>query len=285
MILPEIHSITISGRNLSCAVWKSAKPSKPPVFCVHGLTRNGRDFDVIASTLCHDRDVYAPDMAGRGYSDWLDDKQSYQYETYIADILYLFDHFGLKQMDWIGTSMGGILGNLLGASVPQFFRKIVINDIGITISVEMMQGLKDYVGHHMHHPNKEAAMQYLRKCYAGFGLTEEWQWAHFFNHSFKTNVNGGYDLLYDPQILAPLSDKAGELTMKEDFSLSPYWEAISCPVLLIRGEFSSYLPREMAQIMVKNKPNARLIEFKNCAHAPAFMNNEQVISVKNWLDT
>lgn len=281
---PKIKKITLGERNVMCAVWKSENPLKPPVFCIHGLARNGRDFDYIAKDLSKDRDVYAPDMVGRGKSDWLKEGQHYTYDLYVEDILQILDSLGLRQVDWIGTSMGGILAQRMAYEHPQLIRKMVINDIGAIISVQMMQRLNDYIGKRMLHSSEADAENYLRACYAGFGLTEDWQWDHMLDHGFKKLETGQYLLTYDPNLLNAILDAQGRVTLKENISLWPFWDSIEHPILLLRGEFSDFLSHEMAQEMIERNTNATLLEFSNCGHAPALMNYEQVLSIENWLD-
>ena len=283
MKAPQIKMIDREGRAIACAVWESSQ-NKPPVFCIHGLTRNGRDFDYFASNLSDSRPVYAPDVAGRGSSDWLGQHEQYTYDLYVEDALHLLDSMGLDKVDWVGTSMGGILGQRIAYEYPERIRKIVINDIGALITVQMMQRLNDYVGKRMQHPSEAHGENYIRACYAGFGLTEDWQWQHLLKHSFKAHDDGTHELLYDPHLLNAILDENLHVTLKENISLWPFWDSIPHPILLLRGEFSDFLSHEMAQEMVERNKNATLLEFKNCGHAPALMNDEQTLAVRAWLD-
>ena len=180
--------------------------------------------------------------------------------------------------------MGGILGQRIAYEYPDRIRKIVINDIGALITVQMMQRLNDYVGQRMLHSSEAHAKNYIRACYAGFGLTESWQWTHLLEHSFKKLENEQHQLLYDPNLLNAILDDEKRVTLKENISLWPFWDNIKHPTLLLRGEFSDFLSNEMAQEMIERNPRATLIEFKNCGHAPALMNDEQVLAVRTWLD-
>lgn len=280
---PRIEKIDRNGRKISCAIWDE-HGEKTPVFCVHGLTRNGRDFDYFATHLSDNRSVYAPDVAGRGQSDWLKESERYTYDLYAEDAIHLLDTLGLEQVDWVGTSMGGILGQRVAYEHPQRIRKLVVNDIGALITVQMMQRLNDYVGQRMVHPSEAHAENYLRACYAGFGLKESWQWNHLFEHSFTIRKDGKHQLVYDPNLLNAILDEEGRITLQENISLWPFWENLEHPILLLRGEFSDFLSHEMAQEMLERNPHATLIEFKNCGHAPALMNEEQVLAIRTWLD-
>lgn len=281
---PQIKTFRRDGRAISCAVWESAK-EKPPVLCVHGLTRNGRDFDYFASALSDSRSVYCPDMAGRGRSDWLPAGQLYTYDLYAEDVLFLLDQLGLTQVDWVGTSMGGILGMRMAGEHPQVIRKMVTNDIGAIVTLKSMQRLHDYVGRRMVQPSLAHAENYLRTVYAGFGLTEHWQWDQLLRYSFApVEDSKRYRLLYDPQIINAIRDKDGNFILTEDVNLWPYWEKISQPTLLMRGQNSDFLSHDLAQEMVTRHPNATLQEISNCGHAPALMTDDQVSLVREWLD-
>jgi len=284
MIEPEIKTITRNSRDISCAVWQN-EVNNIPVFCIHGLTRNGRDFDYLASGLNDTRAIYAPDVVGRGQSDWLPKGEIYSYDTYVEDTLHLLDELGLEQVDWVGTSMGGILGMRMACEYPGRIRKIVINDIGAIVSLEAMQRLNDYVGQHMHHATEADAENYLRVCYGAFGLNKSWQWDHMLKHSVKPVDDGRVRLVYDRAIINGIQDEHGELTLTEDINLWPFWEHFTHPTLLLRGEHSDFLNPSMAKEMCERHPNATLVEFKDCGHAPALMDDKQVSAVRDWLDS
>ncbi|MDG1286714.1 MAG: alpha/beta hydrolase [Rickettsiales bacterium] len=284
MIEPKIQTITRNDRDISCAVWNENN-DKTPVFCIHGLTRNGRDFDYLASSLNDSRTIYAPDVVGRGLSDWLPAGEIYNYDTYVEDTLHVLDTLGLEQVDWVGTSMGGLLGMRMACEYPSRIRKFVINDIAPVISVEAMQRLDDYVGQHMDHASLAEAENYIRICYGAFGLNKSWQWNHMLKHSVKPTEDGRVRMLYDPAIINGIRDEKGEMTLTDDINLWPLWENIPQPILLLRGEHSDFLSAAMAKEMCERHPNATWIEFKDCGHAPALMVDGQVNAVREWLDS
>ena len=280
---PDIKRFTREdSREISCALW-GGLASAVPAFCIHGLTRNGRDFDYLGQSLSEHRHVICPDVVGRGASDHLQKGEIYDYDLYVEDALFVMDQLGLSQVDWVGTSMGGILGMRMAAEYPDRIRKLVINDIAAVITLEVMQLLCDYVGQHMEHPSREAAEQYVRTTYGAFGLNKDWQWEHLINHSFHSRADGSYRLVYDDQILNGIKDAQGNMILAEDIDLLPFLDAIKQPILLLRGEHSEFLSKEMAQKMAARHPNTTLVEFKDCGHAPALMDDVQVEVVKNWL--
>ena len=125
--------------------WGEAKGRKATV-CVHGLTRSGRDFDMLAGALGEQGRVVCPDVAGRGASDWLSNPKDYIYPTYLGDMAGLMSHIGAERVDWIGTSMGGLIGMMLAATPATPIRKLVINDIGPFIPKEALLRIGRYVG-------------------------------------------------------------------------------------------------------------------------------------------
>jgi pimeloyl-ACP methyl ester carboxylesterase len=281
---PERKHVLLGKRKLSYLHWECTNPKRPPLVCVHGLTRNAHDFDAIGAYLSTEQTIYSIDMAGRGQSNWLPAKEVYSYELYAQDILAFLSALEIKQIDWLGTSMGGILGMVLGSSHPEIFRKMIINDISAFIPLSAMHRLNDYVGRQMLHPNKKTAMEYVKIFYGAFGLKEEWQWEHLFAHSFRLLEDGQYELTYDPEIMNTIRDDKGELTLTGDVDLWPFWENMLNPTLLLRGEKSDFLNASMQQEMLQRQSNAETITFSGCGHAPALMDSEQIQAVANWLN-
>ncbi len=285
MIPPVVKALNRNERDISCAIWnEEAKSDRTPIFCIHGLTRNGRDFDYFASAMSDKRAIYAPDVVGRGKSEWLPSGEIYSYDLYVEDTLYLLDELGLDQVDWLGTSMGGILGMRMACEYPDRIRKFVVNDIGAIVTLEAMHMLNNYVGQHMNHPSEADAEDYLRICYGAFGLNKSWQWDHMLEHSVTATNNGGVRLVYDPKIINGIQDAEGKLILTEDINLWPFWENITHPTLLLRGQDSDFLSATMAKEMCERHADATWVEFEDCGHAPALMEDRQVHVVRDWLN-
>lgn len=258
--------------------WGTAT-SKDIAFSVHGLTRNGRDFDFIAEKLAADGfRVISVDMPGRGKSEWFKDKQAYNYISYVTDITLLITHLALDKVHWIGTSMGGIIGMMMAAEQPQRVKSLVLNDIGSFISADALRRLGGYVGTWTNFDSREEAERALRKAYAPFGLTEERHWRHMFDHSLERNESGGWRAAYDPAIGDPLRD-AEKI---QDVDLVHFWDRVHCPVLVLRGEESDILSAATAKAMAAH-PNVTLHSFPGVGHAPALASDEQISIVHRWL--
>lgn len=247
------------------------------VVCVHGLTRNGRDFDRLATAMAKDFRVIEVDVAGRGRSGWLADKAAYGFPTYLKHMAALLDYRGLEHVDWVGTSMGGIMGMLLAAQPESPIRRLVLNDVGPFIPKAALERIGDRVGQDPRFRNHQEAAEYFHEAYAEFGIPDEVAWSDLTLHSTVRQENGTYALHYDPAIGDAFRQPI------EDVDLWAVWDAITCPVLVLRGENSDLLTGETAREMTRRGPKAELVEFPGCGHAPALMSEEQIAVVHDWL--
>ncbi|HEY0339012.1 MAG TPA: alpha/beta hydrolase [Burkholderiales bacterium] len=250
------------------------------VICVHGLTRNGRDFDYLAQALSREFRIVCPDIAGRGQSDWLESKQDYGYVQYMADMNALVARVTAgaeKKIYWVGTSMGGLLGIIMAAMPNNPIRKLVVNDAGPLVPKAALERLAHYVGKDPRFPTIEAIEAHVRHISAPFGALSDEQWRHLTVHNVKQYADGTWGFRYDPAIANPFN---GELN---DIDLSPYWDAVRCPTLVLRGAESDILLRKTAEAMTQRGPKAQLVEFENIGHAPVLMTNDQVCVVGDFL--
>lgn len=247
--------------------------------CVHGLTRNGRDFDALAHALEDRYRVVCPDLPGRGKSHWFAVHSDYKLPVYLADMAGLIARLDVAQVDWVGTSLGGLLGIILAAQPNTPIRKLVVNDVGAFVDKAALIRIADYVGKDPLFADLDALESYLREVHAPFGNLSDAQWRHLAEHGARRDeAAGGWRLHYDPGIAAPF---------KEDFSkdvdLWPLWEAIRCPVLIVRGADSDLLSHETAEEMLTRVPQAELIELPDVGHAPMLMDPAQIAVVRDWL--
>jgi pimeloyl-ACP methyl ester carboxylesterase len=255
------------------------KPDHEQVLlCVHGLTRNGRDFDCLATNLETHYRVICPDVAGRGRSEWLDVKEDYNYPTYCADIAALIARLHTEQVDWVGTSMGGIIGMLLAAQPNAPVRRLVINDIGPFIPRTALERIGQYLGAGPHFDSLTDAASYLRHVHAGFGPLTDDQWVHLARHSVHHATGGQYSLMYDPAIALPFKTEP-----MQDINMWDTWERIRCPVLVLRGIESDVLLEETAAEMQTRGPPTEVVQFRDIGHAPALMAKDQIDTIRNWL--
>lgn len=253
-------------------------PANPRVLvCVHGLTRNGRDFDFLAQALADEYRVICPDVVGRGKSQWLGHKLDYGYPLYLSDMTALIARSGADQVDWVGTSMGGLIGMMLAAQPGTPIRKLVINDVGPLVPKAALDRIATYVGKSGRFTDVRAIELGLRVVLAPFGPLTDAQWAHLATHSATRNADGSYSLAYDPAIALAFQG------VQQDVVLWPMWDAVQCPTLVLRGSQSDLLLHETAVEMTTRGPRAQLREIEGVGHAPALMSDAQIAIVRDFL--
>ena len=258
--------------------WPSPAAQAPNLIAMHGLTRNGRDFDSLARALSPRVRVICPDVVGRGKSDWLANASLYGYPQYLADSAALIAAVGAGSLDWLGTSMGGLVGMMLAAQPLTPIRRLILNDVGPFIPKASLTRIGGYVGQDPHFTDLAELEAYLRRVHASFGDLSDADWAHMARHSARRRPGGGFGLAYDPAIAQPF--RIGPIA---DVDLWPIWDRIACPVLVLRGGQSDLLLGETAHEMVRRKPETTLITFPECGHAPALMNVRQIAAIADWL--
>jgi len=257
-------------------------PANPrAVICVHGLTRNCRDFDALAAALQDELRVICVSIAGRGRSDWLPNPEDYGYPQYMADMTALVARVtatGASDLSWVGTSMGGMLGMLLAARPNTPLRRLVLNDVGTVIPKASMARIGAYVGKNPLFASFAELEQYVRTVSAPFGPLTDAQWRHLAEHNAKQHADGRWGMNYDPDIAQPFRKAAAK-----DIMLWNYYDALRCPTLLLRGAESDLLLRETALEMTRRGPQPQLVEFAGVGHAPALMADEQIAAISDFL--
>jgi len=257
-------------------------PANPRVLvCVHGLTRCGRDFDFLAQALATEYRVVCPDVVGRGMSDWLRNPLHYGVPQYVQDMVALLARLDVASIDWLGTSMGGLIGMALAAQPGSPVRRLILNDVGPVITAAAIARIGEYVSLQPEFASIEEAERYVRTVAAPFGELTNAQWQHLTRHVVKTSPGGRFSLRYDPGIAAPFKQAmAGD---GQDVAMWPLYDAIACPTLVIRGERSDLLSRETVAEMQSRGPRAAAAEVPGVGHAPMFLDDSQVALVTRFL--
>ncbi len=246
------------------------------LICAHGLTRNGRDFDYLAERLCDAYRVVCPDVVGRGRSDWLRDPKDYTYAVYMNDMAVLLGSLHAETVDWLGTSMGGIIGMLLAATSGSPLRKLVLNDVGSVIPKAALERIGQYVGKEPPMDSLEAFENAMR-AFSPFGELTDEQWRHLTVHVVKQDPDGRWRPRYDPGIAVNFDPAMGA-----DVDLRPYWNAVHGPVLVIRGAESDLLLAETLEEM-RQRPHTETLVVPRTGHPPMLMNDAQVLAVRRFL--
>jgi pimeloyl-ACP methyl ester carboxylesterase len=247
------------------------------VICVHGIGRNGRDFDVLAEALAPTHRVLAVDMPGRGQSEWLREPMDYVTPVYLTTLTALIARSGSDTVRWVGTSMGGLLGMIAAAQPGTPVSRLVVNDVGPSIEPAALARIAEYFGLAPAFASYEELAGYVRAISAPFGPLDDEQWEHVIRTNARQLDDGRWTVGYDPRIAIPFR------AQPRPADLWPLWDAIACPTLVLRGEHSDLLSQATAQAMGKRGPRARVAEIPQVGHAPMLMSPEQVSIVVDFL--
>ena len=265
------------------------------IVCVHGLTRQGRDFDVLAQALVaradHPVRVICPDVVGRGLSDWLKQPEGYQVPQYAADMAALLGKLQaqtpMQTLDWVGTSMGGLIGMVV-AGQPDFpkpcaIRRLVLNDVGPVVSWGAIERMKTYVGQTGRFATLQEAADAMWAISQSFGPHTPEVWLALSAPMVKRQSDGSLSLHYDPAIGVPIRAMTEEAAQGAQAVLWPIYDQIKAQTLLLRGQQSDLLTSETAQAMQTRGPQATLVEFAGVGHAPTLNDETQVGPVVEFL--
>lgn len=267
------------------AYWEWGDPDNPRVLvCVHGLSRQGRDFDTLARSLSSHYRVVCPDVVGRGESDWLTDPMGYQVPAYVNDMVTLLARLKATHVDWLGTSMGGLIGMGVASLHGSPIRKLILNDVGPRLQADAIARIGSYLGLPMRFKDLDEAADYMASISQGFGTFTREQWLALSRPMVKPLDNApGLRMHYDPAIATPFKAVTPEVAAAGEAMLWQRYDAIRCPTLLLRGADSDLLTRETAEEMTRRGPKAQLVEFAGVGHAPMFVADDQIATVKNFL--
>lgn len=265
------------------------------VVCVHGLSRQGRDFDVLAQALVQRASgalrVVCPDVAGRGRSDWLKDPMAYQLPNYAGDMLAMLAQLNQQSpvtaLDWVGTSMGGLIGMAIAGSaglpLPAPVRRLVLNDVGPAIQWQALARIGTYLGNTGRFESVQQAADAMWAISTSFGPHTPQQWLALSLPMVRQLPEGGYTLHYDPAIAVPFRTITEESAAQGEAALWQLYDNIKAQTLLTRGAQSDLLSLPTALAMTERGARPRLVEFAGVGHAPTFVNDDQVEVVTSFL--
>ncbi|MCW5238560.1 alpha/beta fold hydrolase [Verminephrobacter eiseniae] len=263
------------------------------VVCVHGLARQGRDFDNLARALSPHARVICPDVAGRGQSDWLADPMAYQIPQYVSDMLALLAQLQqsgpISTLDWVGTSMGGLIGLVIagqpGLPLPVPVRRLVLNDIGPVVQWQALQRIAQYLGRWGQFDSLQQAADALWSVSSSFGPHTPAQWLELSRAMVRPLPQGGLALHYDPALAVPFraAYSTPESVTAGEAALWRLYDQITARTLLLRGMQSDLLAPATAQAMAGRGPRAHVVEFEGVGHAPMLMAADQLAAVTQFL--
>lgn len=275
----SVQCISPSGLHRMAYTEWGERDNPRVLLCVHGLTRNARDFDKLAEAMSSHYRVICPDVVGRGRSGRLRNPAGYGIPQYVADMVTLIARLNVETVDWVGTSMGGLIGMALASQEGSPIRKLLLNDVGPVITVESLKRIGSYVGTDPTWAGFDEALAFVKAVSAPFGALSEAQWYALTESSVAQRADGRWGFVYDPQIAAPFKAAFGD----QDIDLWPVYEQIACPTLVLRGADSDLLTRETWQAMGLRGPRARLAEIQGVGHVPMFMTEEQISVARDFL--
>jgi len=265
------------------AYWEWGDAANPRVLvCVHGLSRQGRDFDTLARALAGHYRVVCPDVVGRGQSDWLANPAGYAIPAYVADMVSLVARLDVPQVHWVGTSMGGLIGLVLASMPGSPISRLVLNDVGPVVEYAALTRIGGYLGQPAHWASVEDAAAALWHISQGFGPHTPGQWLALTRPQLKAD-GAGFKPHYDPAIAVPFRQVTPALAAAGEAALWQAYDRISCPTLLLRGAESDLLSVATAQAMAGRGPRAQVVNLPGVGHAPTLVQDDQVQRVRDFL--
>jgi pimeloyl-ACP methyl ester carboxylesterase len=299
---PQLCFVTCPGASKTdpashrMAYWSWGDPSNVrTLVCVHGLSRQGRDFDTLARALSDTYHVVCPDVVGRGHSDWLADPKQYQLFTYASDMVMLTQSLraakgveGALEIDWVGTSMGGLIGLGFSSVPPEAsgakLRRMVLNDVGPRLKAEALARIGEYLGQPLRFATEQEAVDYLWSISTTFGPHTPEQWRELSLPLLRPAPEGqGFTLHYDLAIAEPFKAISADAATSGEAMVWQVYDQLTCQVLITRGQDSDLLDADTAREMTQRGPKAQLVEFAGVGHAPTLIAPDQVAAVEGFL--
>jgi pimeloyl-ACP methyl ester carboxylesterase len=278
--LRELRCVSASGVHRLAYGEYGPRDAARTLVCVHGLTRNGRDFAPLARVLATDGwRVVCPDIVGRGRSSWLADPRHYEFPQYISDMMTLIARLDVDSVHWLGTSMGGLIGMIIASFDDSPIERLILNDVGPFLPVDALRRIGEYVGQAPSFASVDEAERFLRFVCAPFGDLGDAGWRQLTESSVREDADGRWCMRYDPRIAENFRAQAAG----GDIDLWPVYDRITCPTLAIRGACSDLLGPETLAAMARRGPRAQTVEIPGVGHAPMFFSAAQIDVVRAFL--
>ena len=256
-----------------------------PMICLHGLTRNSKDFEDIAPVIAGlGRRVIAADVRGRGQSDRDPNPANYQPKIYTRDVIEMMAALGAPRAVFLGTSMGGIITMMMMAVRPSAVAAAILNDVGPAVAPEGIERILRYAGISVEIGNWDDAAAYVRRTNAvAFPEFGDEDWRRFAARTFREAASGP-ELDYDPAIKGMISKPPSRLAR---WLIGHLFRKLGRkrPVLMIRGQLSDVISTEIADRMQAMAPTMKRVEVPNVGHAPMLTEPEAVDAIEQFLRT
>lgn len=280
----DIHYTAEDGLKLFA---RSYGPEDAPltVLCMHGLTRNHKDFDPMIAHFGERYRFIAVDVRGRGHSDRDPNPEHYTPLHYAQDMVCLIKHLGLDRVVLIGTSMGALMSMLMVQLAPEHIRAVVMNDVGPIPGYEGVKRIAAYVGKGEPEPDWAAAAKAVAAsqglAFPDYGPED---WMAFARRTYHELPDGRIALDYDPAISNMFSLKKPGIGLR--FAMWRLFAKMKpFPLLIIRGEISDILPEKTAKLMLKRHGQAKLVTVPNRGHAPMLDEPAALEAIDRFLKT
>lgn len=281
-LLKSVQCLSPAGlHNMAYKQW--GDPHNPNVLvCAHGLTRVSGDFDVLARAMCETHRVICPDVVGRGRSDWLRDPRYYVPSQYVSDMITLLARLEAETVDWLGTSMGGLIGMGIAALAGNPVRKLLLNDVGAILNTVALNRIGEYLALPVRFVVFDDAVQYVKAISLPFGAHTDEEWRKLAADVLLQDSDGQWIFHYDPGLAIPFKALTPESVAQNAATLAATYDAVTCKTLVVRGAESDLLTRDVAQAMTREGPKATLIEIPGVGHAPTFVHADQIAIAKDF---
>lgn len=279
MRVPRSSYLSIGGHEVHLTTW--GDPAAPALVLWHGLSRTGRDFDTLARHFADRYQVLCPDTIGRGLSSWsTTPDDDYTIPTYCGHAIALLDQLGIAQCRWVGTSMGGLMGMALAGTPETAARieRLVLNDVAPRLNQSAIERILAYVTIVPEFASMAEFETFLRTVHAPFGRLTDAEWRLMAETSMRRRDNGRISSHYDPAVMRVFAEQF------QDFDMWTVFDAITCPVLALRGARSDLVEPQVAEEMTQRGPKPRLVIVPDCGHAPALNTAEQIAVLEGFLD-
>lgn len=303
ILCPALSALGVPEHRMHYWQWipQSGRPAQQIVFCVHGLSRQGLDFAALAEYLTarHDVLVIAPDVVGRGQSDWLENPLHYHAGVYAADMQVLIAQVQSAMtkrlpLIWLGTSMGGLIALATAAGKPDFCDKLILNDVAPRLEWDALARIGDYIGTDPHFATQHEALDYCKALSVSFGRLSEEEWLRINTPQLRhrCDVEGRdaacdlqrpWHLHYDPKIAVLTKAVTPQLLAQQEPLAWGVYAQLQMPTLLLRGADSDLITVSTALEMQERGPKAQVYTVPDCGHAPALQDLAQIQVIEQFL--